>query len=58
MILIDTPSPFADRSEWERFLADMLDVQRAHPQDQDVAEAIATARAALTPKARTAQEPG
>lgn len=58
MILIDTPSPFADRAEWERFLADMLDMQRAHPQDQDVAEAIVTARAALTPKARTAQEPG
>lgn len=48
MILIDTPSPFAERTEWELFLADMLDVQRAHPQDKDVAEAIATAKAALS----------
>lgn len=49
MILIDTPSPFAERAEWERFLAEMLDYQHQYPQDEDLAEAVATARVALTP---------
>lgn len=47
MIIIDPPSPFASKGDWERFLEDMLKLSKEFPEDEDVKEALSLARETL-----------
>lgn len=44
MMIIDPPSPYAEREEWKKFLAEMRSIESRTP---EVEEAIATAIAHL-----------
>ena len=47
MIIIDPPTPFAHKAEWEEFLKEMEELQKAHPENEDVREHVAEAKAML-----------
>jgi ferredoxin len=43
MTIIDPPSVFDTADEWRRFLAEMKELAREHPDEQDIKDAIAGA---------------
>jgi hypothetical protein len=47
MMIIDPPSPFASKDEWQKFLIEMQGVLRDHPNDESVKEAIELAQEQL-----------
>lgn len=47
MILIDPPTPFAPREDWEDFLKEMEELEKAHPDNEDIREHIEEAKRVL-----------
>lgn len=44
MILIDPPTPFSPKSEWQAFLVEMEELAKEHPDDELVKEHLAEAK--------------
>ena len=50
ILIIETPPAFSSQEIWQEFLTDMKALQKKHPNNPDVQEAIKEANSALAKK--------